>query len=631
MGQRILLFESDPAFSQEVRVSFEALGATVDVASDGAHGIELASAHKPDLILLTIELPGMNGFLVCKKIKKHDGLKDVPLLILSSEATEDVFEQHKNLRTRAEDYIHKPIAFADLLERVKQFVSIDSNGVGTAGADDEIEIDDFDDEEMILVADESTRPPVVEEPSDAELFAEEAVEALVGEDDLSAPAPAPMWSQDPSRSSAKLADVMTHEESVTAVAPAARAPRHESPRAQQDPQQAQARVARLEADLTQAERRARDAEQELQAVKQRAGTAERSLADASKKGGVSSRDFLDLREQLNRKERELLALRDQVSSRDKQLIEASEKNLGFERELADQSDRIVEQQRELEKVSEVTESLQADREGAKKRVDDLKARLDRSEQKSRELSEELSGIEAAHQKEVEALGRQHAESRASAETAQREAIEELKRQQLDVGEALRRSQHRELSELRDEHSSALTAVHETAERDKQTALTELRTALENQMQQRLAEQQQSHEALVSQALSAHENELANVRRSMAERHSTELRQTQDKYQQELGRAGRAISELETKQQLLEEQLEEAESGRADAQARLSRVTTERDQKAEQSEELQAQLNHLHAKRGSQEQMLERARKAVAIGLSLLEEQKRDAVDEQADS
>ena len=132
MSQRILLFESDAGFADEVRSNFEAMGATVDVANDGPQGIELASAHRPDLILLTIELPGMNGFLVCKKIKKQEDLQNVPLLILSSEATEDVFEQHKKLRTRAEDYIHKPIAFADLFERVKRFVALESNGASAA-------------------------------------------------------------------------------------------------------------------------------------------------------------------------------------------------------------------------------------------------------------------------------------------------------------------------------------------------------------------------------------------------------------------------------------------------------------------------------------------------------------------
>ena len=62
MGQRILVFESDTAFAQEMRSNFERLGATVDLANDGPEGLDLAEAHRPDLILLSIELPGMNGF-----------------------------------------------------------------------------------------------------------------------------------------------------------------------------------------------------------------------------------------------------------------------------------------------------------------------------------------------------------------------------------------------------------------------------------------------------------------------------------------------------------------------------------------------------------------------------------------
>ena len=180
MAQRILVFESDVAFAQEVRSNFERLGATVDLAKDGAEGLDLAEAHRPDLILLSIELPGMNGFLVCKKIKKQDDLSAVPLLILSSEATEDVFEQHKKLRTRADDYIHKPIAFADLLERCKRFVALEANGSGNGakGGDDAIEISDLEEDDVIMVAEEAGQQPTVAR-AEAERFAAQAVNDLV--------------------------------------------------------------------------------------------------------------------------------------------------------------------------------------------------------------------------------------------------------------------------------------------------------------------------------------------------------------------------------------------------------------------------------------------------------------------
>ena len=60
MSQRILLFDSDQSFADDVRSNFERLGATVDVVDDGPRGLELAEGSKPDLILLSIELPGMN-------------------------------------------------------------------------------------------------------------------------------------------------------------------------------------------------------------------------------------------------------------------------------------------------------------------------------------------------------------------------------------------------------------------------------------------------------------------------------------------------------------------------------------------------------------------------------------------
>ena len=61
----------------------------------------------------------MNGFSVCNKLKRDPALKDVPLIIMSSESSDETFEQHRKLRTRAEDYVHKPIAFGELLEHIR--------------------------------------------------------------------------------------------------------------------------------------------------------------------------------------------------------------------------------------------------------------------------------------------------------------------------------------------------------------------------------------------------------------------------------------------------------------------------------------------------------------------------------
>src|SRR6516164_9196111 len=115
------------------------------VFDDGNAGLAQATSDHPDLILLSIELPRMNGFSVCNKLKKDPNLKDVPLIIMSSESSDETFEQHKKLRTRAEDYVHKPVAFGELLQHIQGFVTIGSpastEGEGAfVVIDDEIEI-----------------------------------------------------------------------------------------------------------------------------------------------------------------------------------------------------------------------------------------------------------------------------------------------------------------------------------------------------------------------------------------------------------------------------------------------------------------------------------------------------------
>src|ERR1700742_3929569 len=82
----------------------------------------------------------MRCISVCNKPKKDPALKDVPLIIMSSESSDETFEQHRKLRTRAEDYVHKPIAFGELLQHIRPFVMLDA----PAPDSEAIVIDDAD-------------------------------------------------------------------------------------------------------------------------------------------------------------------------------------------------------------------------------------------------------------------------------------------------------------------------------------------------------------------------------------------------------------------------------------------------------------------------------------------------------
>ncbi len=145
MPHKVLVFESDSAFASELRNELGKLDCQTVIVDDGNIGLQQAAADRPDLILLSIELPRMNGFSVCNKLKKDVNLRDVPLIIMSSESSGETFEQHRKLRTRAEDYVHKPIAFGELLQHIRAFVPLgdpreqrEAAGAGGIDIDEEV-------------------------------------------------------------------------------------------------------------------------------------------------------------------------------------------------------------------------------------------------------------------------------------------------------------------------------------------------------------------------------------------------------------------------------------------------------------------------------------------------------------
>jgi DNA-binding response OmpR family regulator len=106
-----LIIESDTAFANQLSAALQQIGFTTETIEDGAQGLARAKEAPPDLIALCVELPKMSGYAVCNKLKKSKHLKDVPLVIMSAEATPETFEQHRKLKTRADEYILKTPAF----------------------------------------------------------------------------------------------------------------------------------------------------------------------------------------------------------------------------------------------------------------------------------------------------------------------------------------------------------------------------------------------------------------------------------------------------------------------------------------------------------------------------------------
>lgn len=103
-------------------------GGRVIQAAGGAEGIILASKNRPDLIILAVELPDENGYVICKKIKNNQDLKEIPLILISKEGNEADFERHQKLKVRADCYLKKPFTDEEFITRVHNLIGFSAFG-----------------------------------------------------------------------------------------------------------------------------------------------------------------------------------------------------------------------------------------------------------------------------------------------------------------------------------------------------------------------------------------------------------------------------------------------------------------------------------------------------------------------
>jgi DNA-binding response OmpR family regulator len=116
--QKILIVEDEPALLRGLKDTFESLGFEVLLAPDGQTGLESALHRNPDLILLDLMLPRVNGFEICRAVRAR-GL-DMPILMLTAKGQEEDIVLGLNLG--ADDYIAKPFRRGELIARVHAFL-----------------------------------------------------------------------------------------------------------------------------------------------------------------------------------------------------------------------------------------------------------------------------------------------------------------------------------------------------------------------------------------------------------------------------------------------------------------------------------------------------------------------------
>ena len=110
----ILLIEDDQTLSETLRYNLEREGYGVLSANDGVMGLELARREQPDLLILDIMLPRLDGFSVCRILRQES---DMPILMLT--ARQDEVDRIAGLELGADDYVSKPFSLGELLARVR--------------------------------------------------------------------------------------------------------------------------------------------------------------------------------------------------------------------------------------------------------------------------------------------------------------------------------------------------------------------------------------------------------------------------------------------------------------------------------------------------------------------------------
>ena len=121
----ILIIEDDINLIDLYQAKFQIENFTVTTAPDGAEGIEEAIKNRPDLILLDVLMPNVNGFEVLAELKKHDETKDIPVIVYTNLGTSDSDEKRElAFSLGAADYLVKALHEPDaIVDRVNQLLA----------------------------------------------------------------------------------------------------------------------------------------------------------------------------------------------------------------------------------------------------------------------------------------------------------------------------------------------------------------------------------------------------------------------------------------------------------------------------------------------------------------------------
>ena len=117
---KVLIIEDNPKNRKVFKDILSVHGYISIEAVDGEEGYKMAKEHKPDLIVMDVQLPGADGYEVTRRLKREDDTKDIPIIIVTSFAM--VGEENEARAAGCNDYLSKPINIHQFIETIKKYL-----------------------------------------------------------------------------------------------------------------------------------------------------------------------------------------------------------------------------------------------------------------------------------------------------------------------------------------------------------------------------------------------------------------------------------------------------------------------------------------------------------------------------
>jgi len=120
MAKKILIIDDEMDMRKMATARLVKAGYVVIQAGNGNTGLEMVRSEKPDMVLLDLAMPGIDGEEVCRRIKADETIKHIPVMLFTASILKPISERAKEMG--ADDFIAKPFDSKELLEKIKRIV-----------------------------------------------------------------------------------------------------------------------------------------------------------------------------------------------------------------------------------------------------------------------------------------------------------------------------------------------------------------------------------------------------------------------------------------------------------------------------------------------------------------------------